>query len=514
VEDPLHPGQLLGAFEFLSRFERNTSPDTVVYKSYMDIHRKAYWTVIDISTLWQNKPGAIRARRDPQANSLKIELARVTTATIDIQAAKLSLAPGRALTVRVSRLDEPVFDPALESADEPLTPRLILRGDFSSLEELQVRRDGGSLSDAEFVLVQDRITIGPFRVEKAVLLELRARHAEGFDKLKPVAEEAPTPAAKDSKGEDPVPRELVLLEPDPAKKLPNRNIDKLEKAWIDPDTTAPPLTHYKSFPSKMIKGEVSYLIYLPPGYEKDVEKRYPVVYWLHGTGGKQSRGAGLAMKLDENIRSGQAPPMILVLVNGLRGATLYCDSKDGQWPLESVIINDMIRHIDTTYRTVAGREGRAIEGFSMGGFGAGHLGFKYPDIFGVVSILDPALLTGLDPSNNPHPTWQGQVGYALGGDVELYQANNPFHLLVKNADKLRGRTRIRLVPHAAGGDLFFLAKCDEMHALLDKCQIAHVYDPRKDVNVHNYSVLYDTMGEKGFGFYAEAFAKVKGDSKP
>ena len=133
-----------------------------------------------------------------------------------------------------------------------------------------------------------------------------------------------------------------------------------------------------------------------------------------------------------------------------------------------------------------------------------------------MSILDPALLTGLDPSDNPHATWAGQVAYALGGDADLYQANNPFQLLVKNADKLRGRTKIRLVPHAGGSGLFFLAKCDEMHALLDKLAIAHVYDPRKDVRVHNVHVLYEAMGENGFGFYAEVFTNraPQGDEPP
>jgi poly(3-hydroxybutyrate) depolymerase len=173
VEDPLHPGQLLGAFQFLSRFERNTSPDTVVYKSYLDIHRKAYWLEIDISTPWRNKPGAIRARRNSKDNALKIEMARVAAATIGLEAAKLTLAPGAALTVRMARLDEPVFDPALKAPDEPLAPRLILRGDFSGIKKLQVERDGAELSGAYFKLAQDRIEIFPYPIKTSALLELR-----------------------------------------------------------------------------------------------------------------------------------------------------------------------------------------------------------------------------------------------------------------------------------------------------------------------------------------------------
>lgn len=288
-------------------------------------------------------------------------------------------------------------------------------------------------------------------------------------------------------------------------RVPNKNIDKLDRAWLDPDTTAPAPTLYKTFRSQTIRQDVSYLIYLPPDYQQQSSQRYPVIYWLHGTGGKQSRGADLANLLDEQIRAGKMPPMIMVLVNGLRGTTLYCDSADGKWPLESVIVNDLISHIDTSYRTQAHRDARAIEGFSMGGFGAAHLGFSYPETFGVISILDPAFLTGLDPNAAPHPTWQGQIDFSLGGDAERYQANNPFVLLGKNADKLRGRTTIRLVPRAKGNTQGFLAKCDELHAMLDQHKIAHTYDPRRDVAIHNPNVLYEALGEQGFAFFKSAF---------
>jgi S-formylglutathione hydrolase FrmB len=83
--------------------------------------------------------------------------------------------------------------------------------------------------------------------------------------------------------------------------------------------------------------------------------------------------------------------MIVVAVNGLASNTMYSDTHDGQYPLETVIITDLIPHIDATYRTIAAREARGVNGFSMGGFGAAHLGFKYPDVFGVDSIMAPPL---------------------------------------------------------------------------------------------------------------------------
>ena len=60
--------------------------------------------------------------------------------------------------------------------------------------------------------------------------------------------------------------------------------------WLDPDRGAPNGTQYKTFESKVLGREVSYLVYLPPGYEQE-KQRYPVIYWLHGMGGNQRGGA-------------------------------------------------------------------------------------------------------------------------------------------------------------------------------------------------------------------------------
>ena len=157
---------------------------------------------------------------------------------------------------------------------------------------------------------------------------------------------------------------------------------------VDPNRNEPNGTEYQTFSSKVLGAKVSYLIYLPPGYEQET-KRYPVIYWLHGLGGNQRGGAtSFVPQVDNAIRKGALPPAIVVVVNG-RVSSFYCDWANGKLPIESVIVQDLIPHIDKTYRTVAQRQGRVIQGYSMGGYGAAHLAFKYPEVFGAV-VVDAA----------------------------------------------------------------------------------------------------------------------------
>ena len=83
--------------------------------------------------------------------------------------------------------------------------------------------------------------------------------------------------------------------------------------------------------------------------------------------------------------AGAAPACLVVFVNGLPSG-MYVDWKDGSTPVESMIVKDLVPHIDATWRTIATREGRMLDGFSMGGYGAARLGFKHANLFRAVSI--------------------------------------------------------------------------------------------------------------------------------
>src|SRR5262249_22773334 len=105
--------------------------------------------------------------------------------------------------------------------------------------------------------------------------------------------------------------------------------------WVDPNRDGPNGTQYPTFPSKVLGADVSYRVYLPPGYEEGAQ-RYPVIYWLHGLGGNQRAGAAVFVPhVDAAIRQGALPPALVIVVNGMVNS-FYCDWADGKRPVESV----------------------------------------------------------------------------------------------------------------------------------------------------------------------------------
>ncbi len=89
---------------------------------------------------------------------------------------------------------------------------------------------------------------------------------------------------------------------------------------------------------------------------------------MHGLAGRQTSGARFAARLDRGVADDAAPEAIVVSLNGLR-ASMYTNSRARRWPVESVIVDDLVTHVDATYRTIARREGRAVAGMSMGATG-------------------------------------------------------------------------------------------------------------------------------------------------
>lgn len=144
----------------------------------------------------------------------------------------------------------------------------------------------------------------------------------------------------------------------------------------------PGVTH-ATFHSPSMNVDVGYCIYLPPQYRdaKNKTERFPVVYYLHGgRPGSETKSVKLAQYIDKQISAGKVDPMIYVFVNG--GPVSHYNMPDRKNAMgEDVFVKELIPHIDATYRTIADRKGRAIEGFSQGGRGTTRIMFKHPELF-------------------------------------------------------------------------------------------------------------------------------------
>jgi enterochelin esterase-like enzyme len=131
-------------------------------------------------------------------------------------------------------------------------------------------------------------------------------------------------------------------------------------------------------------------VYLPPGYADEPQRRYPVLYLLHGFPGKP--GAFLltvkaGVDEDELVAENRMQPLILVMPFGSTGQFTDKEWADGVRPHEgwaTFVARDVVRAVDARYRTIANGAGRAIGGLSEGGYGAINIALHHPGEFHVV----------------------------------------------------------------------------------------------------------------------------------
>jgi enterochelin esterase-like enzyme len=146
-------------------------------------------------------------------------------------------------------------------------------------------------------------------------------------------------------------------------------------------------------------------VYLPPSYAGDQTRRYPVVYLLHGYGGRDdtftSRLARLQESADRLAAAQGFSELIVVTPNAfsLHKGSMYSNSvTTGDW--ESFVAQDLVDYVDGHYRTIAKRMSRGLAGHSMGGYGAIRIGMKRPDVFSSLYIMSACCLTA---NTNPQP---------------------------------------------------------------------------------------------------------------
>ena len=289
-----------------------------------------------------------------------------------------------------------------------------------------------------------------------------------------------------------------------AKKAAKASPTNTDDMWVArplPASFPSNVTHH-TYRSAVMQRDAGYCIYLPPSYAKDTQRRYPVIYNLHGAGGNETRTIYNAEVLHAGILAGQWPEIIMVFPNGGR-ATMYQDSADGRFPAETTFVRELMPHIDTTYRTIADRKGRCIEGFSMGGRGATHLAMRHPQLFcslfNQAGNVYAATVLAKTTSANVWP-----VNY-LGTDPMHLSANDPFANLTKNLAAIKANLRIQVACGTADPD--HLKTVREYHEALTRSGVEHTYWEVEGLD-HNQRKMIDGRRSTWFDFHVESLRRA------
>jgi S-formylglutathione hydrolase FrmB len=190
-----------------------------------------------------------------------------------------------------------------------------------------------------------------------------------------------------------------------------------------------------SVPSKILARPVPYCVLLPPSFDADKSRHFPILYFLHGLGDNEQAFIHTgAWNLVEELREkGRLKDFLIATPAG--EASFYINSRDGKVRYEDFLLREFLPFIESRYRVRPGRANRAISGISMGGYGAFHLAVSHPQLFASVSAHSAALIEKLPAflsGNGGLPaTGRSRILGAVFGlppDPAFWERNSPLTL--------------------------------------------------------------------------------------
>jgi enterochelin esterase-like enzyme len=242
--------------------------------------------------------------------------------------------------------------------------------------------------------------------------------------------------------------------------------------------------------SAILKQGMKYNVYLPKDYQKS-QKRYPVLYLLHGHSGNETdwvkigKADSIANKLME---SKAITEMIIVMPDGRND--YYLNTFDGKFKYEDYFIKELVPFVDSTFRTKTDKASRALAGLSMGGYGAALYGLKYPQMFSVgvglsSAIRTDAAMVALEDSLYDS-RFEGKLGLKLRGQSkvnEYYQKNSVLKLIETMPESTLKATRWYF---DCGDDDFLIEGSCTLHVLMNKRKIPHEFRVRDGAHDWTY----------------------------
>ena len=228
-----------------------------------------------------------------------------------------------------------------------------------------------------------------------------------------------------------------------------------------------------SFASAALGREVRYVVDLPPSYDAASGRRYPVVYALHGLfeGAGFWEARGLATILAD-LRAKGLPEFLVVAVDG--GNSFFVNAKGGRY--QDMVEQDLLAHVEATYRVAPGRAGRGLLGISMGGYGALNIAFKDPALVAAVATHSAMLLEQVPSAEQGARRGQMSAFFNVFGDpidLELWRANDP----LARARSLDPQKAPAIYLDCGAGDRYGLANGHrDLHEILADRGVSHTLD--------------------------------------
>jgi enterochelin esterase-like enzyme len=245
----------------------------------------------------------------------------------------------------------------------------------------------------------------------------------------------------------------------------------------------------ESFASQALGRDYKYTIYLPDSYAKD-QRRYPVLYLLHGAGGDENewlQKGGLRETMDALVARRLIHPMIVVMP-GHRGGWWVDGAAE---KAETALVKEVMPHAEGKYRIDAQRNNRLVAGLSAGGYGALNLVMKYPTQYAATAILSPAIYDPVPPNHSSgvrNPPFQRNGKF----DADLWKSLN----YTAHIDKYKASgTIVPLFINAGDHDTLSIAP--HSATLYERLRL---HQP-KDIEMrivdgdHEWAVWRDTLGE-------------------
>jgi enterochelin esterase-like enzyme len=232
-----------------------------------------------------------------------------------------------------------------------------------------------------------------------------------------------------------------------------------------------------SMPSKILKMDRKYAVYLPPDYETS-QRSYPVLYLLHGAGDDQTGWVQFGEVLtiaDAAIKSGDATAMVIVMPDANTGKRGYVNDVKGEWRYEDFFFQEFMPYIESTYRIKGEKRYRAVAGLSMGGEGTFIYALHHPELFSAACPLSAATGPASIEDLKNYRLWQGVEGISDADKEAYFKKYSVLNLIESMPDDQKKAVRWYI---DCGDDDFLYEGNSLVHIAMRKKEIPHEYRVR------------------------------------